>query len=149
MKKIVSLITCILLLAAIALPASATGRTDVVYSNVTVLEDGTQITDEIIVGPQTRANGVTATRTQTISRDGTVIGRLAFQATFIYDGTTAYVSSKSVTRTDTYEGWNYKQNSFTSSGGTVTLDGKLTKLLVLTTKFSMSLTCDKYGNLST
>lgn len=149
MKKIIALVTCILMLAAITLPASAAGSSEVVYSNVTTLEDGTVITDEIIVGPQTRSNGITATRKQTISRDGTVIGDIAFQATFIYNGSTVSVSSKSVTRTDTYEGWSYKQSSFTSSGGTVTLEGKLTKLVVLSTKFSMSLTCDKNGNLST
>lgn len=41
-----------------------------------------------------------------------------------------------------------KQTSFTSSGGTVTLEGKLTKLLILNDPFTMTLTCDKNGNIS-
>ena len=56
--------------------------------------------------------------------------------------------SKRVNQADTYEGWSYKQNSFTSSGGTITLDAKLTKLLVMNIPFTITLSCDKDGNIS-
>ena len=80
--------------------------------------------------------------------NGVVIGVIAMKGTFRYDGSTVSVASKSVTQTDTYEGWSYKQNSFTSSGGTVTLDAKLTKLIFLNIPFTMMLSCDKDGNIS-
>lgn len=56
--------------------------------------------------------------------------------------------SKSVTQSDTYDGWSYVQNSLTSSGGTVTLNAKLTKWIILNTSFTMTLSCDEDGNIS-
>ena len=53
-----------------------------------------------------------------------------------------------MTQTTTYNGWNYQQNSFTSSGGTVTLDAKLTKLLFWNIEVDMSMTCDVNGNIT-
>ena len=40
------------------------------------------------------------------------------------------------------------QNSFTESGGTITLDAKLTKLLVFNIPFTISITCDANGKIS-
>lgn len=63
-------------------------------------------------------------------------------------GTSVSVVSKTVTNTDTYNGYGYVQNSFTSSGGSVTLNARLTKWIVLNTPFTMTLSCDKNGNIS-
>jgi hypothetical protein len=149
MKKVISLIICFAMLAALGIPTYAAEQTEVIYSQEIVLEDGTTIRDEIIVTSNARSTDKTATRKKTLTLADVVIGIIAFRATFRYDGSTVYVVSKSVTQTDTYDGWSYQQNSFSSSGGTVTLEGELTKLLFLNTSFSMSLTCDKNGNLST
>lgn len=149
MKKYVSLFICIVLLAYLSLPTYATAQTEVIYRETTLLEDGIVITDEIIVTAHARSTDKTATRQMTVAKSDTVIGVIAFRATFRYNGSSVSVVSKSVTQTDTYEGYSYKQSSFTSSGGTVTLEGKLTKLLIFNTSFTMSLTCDKNGNLST
>lgn len=148
MKKILSLTLCLALIIAMAVPALATDNSEVIFSELTTLEDGTVIKSEVIVISHTRSTDKTAVRKNTITRSDTVIGIIAFQATFRYDGSTVSVVSKSVTQTDTYEGWSYKQGSFTSSGGTVTLEGKLTKWLILNSSFSMSLICDKNGTLS-
>ena len=149
MRKFFVFLICSALLASLALPTYAAEQTEVICCETTVLEDGTVITDEIIVTTNTRATDKTATRQRTITKSDTVIGVIAFKATFRYVGSTGSVVSKSVTQTETYDGYSYKQSSFTSSGGTVTLEGKLTKWLVLNTSFTMSLTCDKDGNLST
>lgn len=149
MKKLLSLTLCLVMLASVLSPVYAAEQSEIIYSEEFVLEDGTTVKDEIIVTSHTRSTDKTATRRQTFSRSDTVIGIIAFQAKFRYDGSTVSVVSKSVTQTDTYDGYSYKQTSFTSSGGTVTLEGKLTKLLIFNTSFSMSLTCDKNGNLST
>ncbi|MBQ2245168.1 MAG: hypothetical protein IIV61_04945 [Oscillospiraceae bacterium] len=148
MKKTFSIILCFVLFISLALPTYAAGQSEVIYSQEYTLEDGTTVKDEIIVHGLARTSYKTATRRATISKDDTTIAIIAFQATFRFDGSTVAVISKSVTQTDTYEGWSYKQTSFTSSGGTVTLEGKLTKLLIFNNSFTMTLTCDKNGNIS-
>lgn len=93
-------------------------------------------------------NSKTATHTENFYASGILIATIAIQATFHYDGNNVSVASKSVTQASTYNGWNYTQNSFTSSGGTVTLSGTLSKFLHSNQVFSMSLSCDKDGNVS-
>lgn len=149
MKRILSIILCTILFASLFIPTYAAEQTDVIYREETILEDGTVVTDEIIVTTNARATQKTATRRKTFTKSDETIAVIAFQATFRYDGSSVSVVSKSVTQTDTYDGWNYSQTSFTSSGGTVTLSGKLTKLLIVSQSFTFSLTCDKNGNLST
>lgn len=77
-----------------------------------------------------------------------MIAVIAFTATYRFDGTSVSVVEKTVTQTDTYGGWGYKQTLFSSSGGTVTLEGKLSKWLVFNNSISMSMTCDKNGNIT-
>lgn len=149
MKKLFSFVICVILLVSMSIPTYATEQTEVVYSEETILENGMVMKDEIIVTTNARSTDKTATRKKTITHSDATVAVIAFKATFRYDGSTVSVVSKSVTQTDTYDGWSYSQNSFTSSGGTVTLDAKLTKLLILQKSFTMSLTCDKNGNLST
>ena len=153
MKKSLILLLCIVFIVSMAIPIFATNyestNGNVLLYREETLSNGITVIDEIVESTQTRATGKTCTRTSTFKDGDTVIAVIAYQATFQYDGTTVSVLSKSVTQTDTYSGWSYTQNSFTSSGGTVTLTGKLTKWLIFnTTTFSLSLTCDKDGNIS-
>lgn len=151
MKKTIALFLCVVLLIAASTPVSAAecnSITELNESYTIVLDDGTVITNEVIISSQSRSSTKTATRRATVTRDDVLVAVIAFQATFRYDGTTVSVVSKSVTQTDTYDGWEYVQNSFTSSGGTVTLNAKLTKWFIFNTPFSMTLSCDKDGNIS-
>lgn len=149
MKNTVSFFLCITILFVCLTAVSAAEQENVIYYRELDLGNGITLIDEIIEHPTTaRATAKTSTRRNTLKDGDTVIGIIAFQATFHYDGTTVYVASKSITQTDTYDGWSYKQNSFTSSGGTVTLDAKLTKLLFLNVPFTMNLACDKNGNIT-
>lgn len=148
MKKALVIILCALLLSQGIFSVSATEQTDLVYHEETVLENGITVIDEIRANRQSRSTEVVAERTRTIKSGDTVLSVIAFEATFRYDGSAVAVVSKTVTRADAYEGYIYKQQSFTSSGSTVTLQGKLTKLLIFNHSFTMSLTCDKNGNLS-
>lgn len=148
MKRYLCLILCITLLTAISAPVFASETTYVLSSKETDLGNGITLIEELIEYPQARLTGRTAVKRGTIKNGDTVLAVIAFQATFHYDYTTVTVASKAVTQTDTYEGWSYKQTSFTSNGGTVTLTGKITKLLVLNQSFTLSLTCDAYGNIT-
>ena len=148
MKRLLTLCICAILLVSMVFPASAAEQPYEKFSEERTSENGLTVIDEITVYPQSRSTDKRAERKRTLKDGDTVIGVIAFEAVFRYDGSTVSVVSKTVTQTDTYAGWSYKQKSFTSSGGTVTLDAKLTKLLIFNISFTMTLSCDKYGNIS-
>lgn len=119
------------------------------YSITKTLEYGIVVTDEIYVFPEKKSDTQTAVRTRTFKTEtGSMMATISFTATFYYTGSYVTVVSKAVTQTDTYNGWSYSQTSFVGSGGTVTLEGKLTKLLILIEPFTMSLSCDVNGHIS-
>ena len=131
--------------------AAVSENTGDIISEQTVTEDGLTIIDKVIQYPvQTRSSARTRTADhyKAIYSGDTLIAEITFRATFSYDGSSVFVVYKSVIQTDTYSGWTYTQQSFTSSGGTVTLEGKLRKLLVMNIPFTMGLTCDVNGNIT-
>lgn len=147
-KKNISTICIFILIFSMISPASATERQNTFLYTEYSLEDGIVVIDEVIEHPQSRSNSKEYTRRKTLVKDDVVIAIISIHGSFQYDGSSVTVVSKSVTQTDTYDGWSYKQNSFTSSGGTITLSAKLTRLLVLNIPFTMTLSCDKDGNIS-
>ena len=149
MKKIISVCICIILLFGVnPISVHAYEQEQLLSHEITKLENGITIIDEVFQVSTIRSTTKTYTWRKTVKDDGTTIAVIAITGVFDYTGTTVSVVSKSVTQTNTYEGWNYKQNSFTSSGGTITLNAKLTKLLVMNIPFTMTLSCDKNGNIS-
>lgn len=148
MKRIVTLLLSFVLFASLVFPVSATGSGEVIYSGERTLENGLRAVETVTVYSSGRASTVTADREMSLYDGDTLVAYIRFEATYRYDGSTVSVVSKSVTNTDTYDGWEYVQNSFTSSGGTVTLNAKLTKWFIFNTPFSMTLSCDKDGNIS-
>lgn len=148
MKKIVTLLLSFVLFASLVFPVSATGSGEVIYSGELTFENGLRAVETVTVYFSGRASTVTADREMSLYDGDTLVAYIRFEATYRYDGSTVSVVSKSVTNTNTYDGWEYVQNSFTSSGGTVTLDAKITKWFIFNTPFSMTLSCDKDGNIS-
>lgn len=154
MKRIFAFLTCLALMFSLVTPVCASDHSNdtgtVLFYGEEQLDNGLTVTREVVEYAQARTTyGKTAVYRDTFRDGDTVIAIIAFEATFHYDGTTVSVASKSVTQTDTYGGWSFKQSSFTSSGGSVTLAGKLTKWLIFnTSSFTMTLICDKNGNIS-
>ncbi len=148
MKKLLIILLCMVLLTQVFCCAAATEQSNLIYHEETVLENDIVFIDEIFANKLSRASLVEAQRRLTIKSGDTLLGVIVFEATFRYDGVGVYVVSKEVIQTDTYEGYSYKQNSFTSLGGTVTLEGKITKLLIFNHSFTMILMCDEDGNVS-
>ena len=149
MNRMLSFCLAILLIVSCITPVRASEQETIIWYQETELDDGITVIDEVSVQSQTRSASKGYTRRKPFTTDdGIVIAIISIRGEFTYNGTTVSVASKEVTQTDTYEGWSYKQNSFTSSGGTITLDAKLTKLLVMNIPFTMTLTCDKDGNIS-
>lgn len=153
MKRVYSIIFACAVIFSLVIPTfalnSPTDTQVVLSTQETVTEDGLTITDELTILPQTRSTtSISATLTRKFSRAGVSIATIAITGKFKYTGTSVSVTSKSVSQADTYNGWSYTRNSFTSSGGTITLTGKLTKLLTPSASFTMKLSCDKDGNVS-
>ena len=149
MKRMTSLFLLVLLIFSCPPRASAVAHENIVWSHEITLDNGITVTDEVISHSIARSSTKDYTRRKTIANgEGATIAIISVRGVFSYNGTTVSVVSKSVTQSDTYEGWSYKQNSFTSSGGTITLDAKLTKLLVVSIPADMTLSCDKDGNIS-
>ena len=148
MKKLSLLLFVIILFASFSFPAYATENSQVIYVNETTLENGLTIITEITENGVPRSTDKAYSNTKTIKDGDTIVAIIQISATFRYDGSSVSVIAKGVTRADTYDGWSYVQNSFTSSGGTVTLDAKITKWLIFNTPFTMTLSCDKNGNIS-
>lgn len=148
MKQLITFCCVLAVLISLAVPAFANEQETLITQDVMEYGDGIVIIDELYEVAISRTSTKEYTRKKTIMSGGTTIGIVAIKGKFSYDGSKVSVVSKSVTQTDTYNGWNYKQNSFTSSGGTITLDAKLTKLVVANVPFTISLTCDKNGNVS-
>lgn len=152
MKKFLCSVCCIVLLAAMVMPIFAVEVSEdnmqVVSREESVLDSGIRVIIETSVSQEARAANRTYSRTGTYYWGDTMIAKITIQGTFYYDGSTVRVVSKSVTQSTTYDGWSYTQKSFTSSGGTITLEGKLSKLLVLNQAVEMSLSCDVNGNIT-
>lgn len=148
MKKCIVLFLSFILVFNLSCPALAAGNGEVIYSEEYTLENGLRVVDSITVYSNSRANITSAERHNHFYDGDTLVAYICFEAAFRYDGSFVSVLYKTVTHTDTYNGWNYVQNSFTAAGGTVTLDAKLTKLLIFNIPFTMTLSCDAEGNIS-
>lgn len=147
MKRCLLSFVSILILVSLCVPCFAISPSEQTTVETTVLDNGIVIVDTLTVFENARATTKTASKTREITSGTTLIAEITIKGTFSYNGTTSSVVSKSVTQTDTYDGWSYKQSSFTSSGGTITLNGKVTKLLT-SQSFTLTLSCDKNGNIS-
>lgn len=148
MKKIIAFFLCFAFLVSVTPQADACEQGTILFSNEYLLEDGLTIIDTVTIFSQTRLTGRTVSYEKKIYDGTTLVAVIVLEATFHYDGNSVSVASKSVTQSNTYDGWRYVQNSLTSSGGTVTLNAKLTKWIILNTSITMTLSCDEDGNIS-
>lgn len=118
-------------------------------ANILRLENGLTIIETIEVDSQNRASTTekTVRKNFEITDGSTVIADFTIRGTFSFNGSEVKVISKEIVQYNTYDSWKFSQTSFTSSGGTITLSGKLTKVLS-SKSISLSLSCDKDGNVS-
>lgn len=149
MKRVLSLILCMVFLLVLAVPAFAAERTEgnVVYRDEFTLEDGFTVAREIVDVSFARSAEKTFAQNWKIKNGSTVVANIEITATYYCDGRSVYVVSKTVSRADTYYGWSFTQNYLIAGGGTVTLNGKLTKG-TRTIPLNLTMTCDKDGNIS-
>lgn len=148
MKKYFSLFLT-LLMFTMALPVNASNVETIQETEVIHTESGDiEVETVLTVQDSLFASGSkTATKEQTYKADGEVIAEVSFSATFRYTGI-----SVSVTDTDssysTYDGWSYKNESISASGGTASLSAKLTHSLDSPIPVSISIKCTADGTIS-
>ena len=149
MKRVLSLILCMVFLLVLAVPAFAAERTEgnVVYRDEFTLEDGFTVAREIVDVSFARSAEKTFVQNWKIKNGSTVVANIEITATYYCDGRSVYVVSKTVSRADTYYGWSFTQNYLIAGGGTVTLSATLTKG-GKTMPVTLNMTCDKDGNIS-
>lgn len=148
MKKYFSLflafLMCFMILPVNAVSEEVYRKTEIIHTGDGDIEVETILT---IHKSLLRAKSRTATKSQTYKSDGTTIANVSFTATFQYDGSTV-----SVTDTDssysTYDGWSYKSENITTSGGTAKLSAKLTKTSYAGVAANISIKCTANGAIS-
>ena len=152
LKSFATLTLCLLLALTACFSAGAYDTATEAETTTTQIttEDGSVITviDELIVQDLSRSSSKTVTRKRTFVKGDTTIGVIALTAEFSYTGSSVSVVSKRVSQSTTYNGWKFTQNSLTSSGGTASLSGKLTKFLNAQVPVEISITCDTNGNIT-
>jgi len=146
-KKIIPLFLVVVLFLSSPLCVHATEQDQPFFTETTVLDNGFTIIDEFYEISIQRASSKYGKVVRTIQSEETLIAVIELVARFQYDGSTVTVLEKTVTRADTYNGWQYSQTSLTSSGGTVTLLFKVKKSVMIF-PYSLNITCDVNGNLS-
>lgn len=136
-------------LLVLAVPAFAAERTEgnVVYRDEFTLEDGFTVVREIVDVSFARSAEKTFAHSWHITSGLSKVADIEITATYHCDGRSVYVVSKTLSRADTYNGWNFTQNYLIAGGGTVTLSATLTKG-GKTTPVTLTMTCDKDGNIS-
>ncbi len=148
MKRLISCFLAFALIISLCIPAFAAEQSNVLLTQEIDLGNGIIMIDELIEYTTARSSDRTYARTRTIKINDATVGVITIIGIFRYDGTSVSVVSKVVDQTETYHGWSYKQNSFTENGGTITLDAKLTKLFYPSIPFTVTLSCDKDGNIT-
>lgn len=161
-KRVFSLILALFWLSVFAFPAFATNTPqDVLTENgsVTYFSDGSSLTvsPAVLVAEQTLSRSA---QTQTYSKtvtykdsDGNVDWEYKLTATFSYEyGVSSTCTKVSYTKTINDSGWSFSDGSATKSGNVATGKGTFKyKVLFITTQtrnVNITLTCDKYGNVT-
>lgn len=147
MRKVGIFFICLILVLSISLPCSAE---ESIPSNTQVinLDNGLMAEEVTTVYANARSSEITAERNWSVKDGSTVIANITVKGTFRYNGTSVSVVSKELTECDTYDGWSFSSTSLTSSGGTITFSGTLKKSLLIRTNITLTLSCDKDGNIS-
>lgn len=160
MKKLFSLF----LVFAMALSVSISGYAQetlpqkVQSSTVTTKDLGNGLAVETKTTIFSTANAVqtgyttrSATRTDTYKSNGSTVATVTLQASFGYNGSSAWVISKSASHS-TVNGWSYGSESLEAYGNTASLSAVLTQwagiIPIGTVDVDISLTCSPTGGIS-
>lgn len=151
MRRFTSIILALVMLACtMIVPASATEQdickdVEIIHTAYGDFEVETTL---FVYDSPLRSNTKSADKTHTVKYDGAVVAEVTLSASFSYDGTTTAKVVSASSSHSTSNGWSYKSESISKSGGTAKLTAKLTKLLTGEIPISISITCSPSGQIS-
>ncbi len=164
MKKITSIILSVLFIVSVcsftasAAEVSIEKQGKLVSETVEYFDDGSSVVTEIYEydAPQGRSStySKTATKAKTIrNADGDVLWKFKVTGTFsVNDGVSATCTAASYSVSDLASSWSLKSATATRSGNKATANGTFQKkalfVVINTQDCSVTLQCDKNGNLS-
>ena len=144
LKKALSLMLCLVLAVALAVPCFAQGNTQVV---ATYTEDfGNGITAVTTITQTVTRSSLTRTKASNYYASGQYIGQASLAASFYYDGSTARATGASGTGSGA-NGWSYGGQSTGTSGNRAYLNATLSNGS-RSVPVSLSLTCSPSGSIS-
>lgn len=150
MKKVLSILFAALFLLMLipSAPAKAETTTDVVY-----FEDGSYVVTVLQEYSTRSSNQKTASKSSTLyDPNGGSVATLTVHGTFRYDGITVTCTASSYTYQIHNSSWSFSSGSASKSGNTATAKGtfarKVLGITVDSKTLTVSLSCDKNGNLS-
>ncbi|MEY8230835.1 hypothetical protein AALA82_04380 [Oscillospiraceae bacterium 50-16] len=148
MKKNLTLMAVLFgLIFTMALPVGAASQTVCETKTVTTMCGDIEIEETLVVYSVARSNTKSASKHQTYRDGGRVIAEVTLNATFGYDGKTAWVVSANTSRT-TYSGWTYGSESISKSGNTASASAMLRHSNSYDTPVNISMTCSPSGSIS-
>lgn len=150
MKKVLSILFAALFLLVLipSAPVKAETTTDVVY-----FEDGSYVVTVLQEYSTRSTNQKSASKSQKYhASNGELACTLTVHGTFRYDGTTATCTASTYTHQIHNNSWSFSSGSASKSGNTATAKGtfarKVLGITVDSKTLTVSLSCDKNGNLS-
>lgn len=153
MKRFLSLLLCILICTSIVkTPVSAEDLTSdnqiIIEQTVQDIGNGFYYIETITIpAAQTYGSTRTGTKTARCVHSGTNIFAISVTGTFTYDGTTVNATSASYSITTYVEDATVKSCNAYTSGASAIATGSVS-YIGFTLQKTVTLTCDKYGNLS-
>ena len=151
MRKAIAFFLSVSIFLSVAVPAGYAATAERT-SSVVNLGDGITVETNLTVHPSIlRNNTKRATRESVYKDNGTTIATVTLDATFGYDGTTAWVVSASAS-CSVVSGWSYESESISTTGATARVTATLKKWLlfisVLSVPVDISLKCSPTGTIS-
>lgn len=150
MKHKVSVLLVVGLLAGLlTLPAYASENeveqeTQIIHTQYGEIQVDTALTVQDLT---LYSNTKSAEKTATYRYDGSVIAKVTLEATFGYDGQTAWVDSADASHV-TYGGWSYGSERIYDSGNRARVTAELSRLLAGDVPVDISITCTPSGQIS-
>ena len=153
MKRLITLLTVSILVLSLFPIQIAFASQGYELLEVVEYEDGSYL-EISIQSSQSRASG-SLTKTKNYiyhNTDGTSVWKISLTGSFTYTGTSATCTASSCSVTIYESNWYTISKSATKSGntayGTATLGYKYLGITVQQKTYNLTLTCDKYGNVS-
>lgn len=151
MKRFFALLICLVLISSIvATPASAASTTDqiIISQEINYVNDDCYFIETITIPSiQAYGNAKTGTKTAVCVSSGTAIFSISVTGNFTYDGSTASATSASSTISAHVEGVTLNSQRAYTSGASACAFGSVS-YKGITLQKTVTLTCDKNGNLS-